>query len=88
MTNPFSSRLVPLNGPARDIVPVTPDDAVDLPKVAVSLYVEGAGSVAFVTEAGETRTVTVPDFMLLPVGVRRVMATGTTATGLHAMVVQ
>lgn len=34
------------------------------------------------------RTVTVADQTLLPVGVRRVHATGTTATGLHALVLR
>ena len=88
MTNPFASRLVPLSGPARDLMPVAPDDASDLSKTAVSLYVETGGSLSLVTEAGEARDVTVPDFMVLPWGVRRVNATGTTASGIHALVIQ
>lgn len=76
MTNPFASRLVPLSGPARDLMPVTPDDAADLSTTAVSLYVETGGTLSLVTEA---RAVTVPDFMVLPLGVRRVNATGTSA---------
>lgn len=88
MTNPFATRLVSLNGPARDLVPVTPDDGVDLPQIAVSLYIETGGSVSLITEAGVARDVQVPDHMILPVGVRRVQATGTTASGIHALIVQ
>jgi len=88
MTNPFASRLVPLSGPARDLMPVTPDDAADLSTTAVSLYVETGGTLSLVTEAGEARGVTVPDFMVLPLGVRRVNATGTSAAGIHALVIQ
>ncbi len=87
MKNPFANRTAAPGGPARDIAPVTPNDSTDLPNVAVALYAEGAGTIAFVTEAGELRTVGVTDYALLPVGVRRVHATGTTATGLHALMV-
>lgn len=88
MTNPFASRLVPLSGPARDLMPVTPDDSTDLSQTAVSLYVETGGSLSLITEAGEARSLSVPDFMVLPLGVRRVNATGTTASGIHALVIQ
>lgn len=87
MTNPFSRRVSSLSGPGIDYVPITPDDAVDLPDVAASLYVEGAGSVAFVSVKGATRTVAVPDFGWVVCGVQRVLATGTTASGIHAVVV-
>ena len=88
MGNPFSGRAAPVSGPATDIVPVTPDDAADLPKAAIALYVEGAGTVAIDTVTGSaTRMVAATDCMLLPVSVRRVRATGTTATGVHALVI-
>lgn len=86
MTNPFENRISSLSGPARDLLPVTPNDSVDLAKVAVGLFVQTGGAVSIVTVAGGTRTVTVPDFSVLPVGVTRVRATGTTATGIHALV--
>ncbi len=88
MTNPFASRLVSLNGPARDLIPVTPDDNTDLAITAVSLYIETGGTLALITEAGQAREVVVPDFMVLPLGVGRVKATGTTASGIHALVIQ
>ncbi|SET86804.1 spike base protein, RCAP_Rcc01079 family [Oceanicella actignis] len=88
MANPFSGRAVPLAGPATDIVPVTPDDAVDLPDAAIALFVTVGGDVVIDTvRGGGPRTVTVADQTLLPVGVTRVRATGTTAAGIHALVI-
>lgn len=86
MNNPFAKRASSLQGPASDIQPVTPNDSTDLPGVAIALYVETGGALAIVTVAGQERTVELPDFALLPVGVRRVAATGTTASGIHALV--
>ncbi len=40
MTNPFSSHVSSLSGPARDIVPVTPSDTTNLPDAAIGLYVQ------------------------------------------------
>jgi hypothetical protein len=87
MSNPFQNRARPLNGPSRDLEPVGPNDSADLPNVAMALYVESGGAVTFVSEKGSTRTVTLGDFAILPTGVRRVLATGTTATGIHAFTV-
>lgn len=87
MTNPFANRAMHLSGPARDISPVTPDDTTPLPHVAVALYVETGGTVSIVTEKGQTRSVRVADFAILPVGVSQVRASGTTASGIHALLV-
>lgn len=87
MTNPFSRRASSLSGPGIDYVPVTPDDAADLADVAASVYVEAGGTVSFVSIKGATRTVTVPDFGWIVCGASRILATGTTATGIHAVVV-
>lgn len=84
--NPFKIRETSLAGPVTDILPVTPSDSTDLALVAVSLYVQSGGTIALVTVAGQTRTLTVADYSYLPVGVSRVLATGTTATGIHALV--
>lgn len=89
MTNPYGGRAAPLSGPATDLLPVTPDDALDLPQAALALYVETGGTVVLDTLSGDApRSVTVGDRALLPVAVRRVRATGTTAAGLHALVVR
>lgn len=87
MANPFDSRATTIAGPARDYVPVTPSNDTDLADVAIALYVEGAGDVSFVSLAGETRTVGVTDYGYILCGVRRVRSTGTTATGIHALVI-
>lgn len=84
--NPFASRVTPLSGPAHDALPVTPDDGNDLPQVAVGLYVEAGGVVVIDTVSGATRSLSVADFTILPIGLRRVRATGTTASGIHALV--
>lgn len=87
MTNPFENRTSSLAGPATDIIPVTPDDTTDLPDVAIALYVETGGNLAVLTARGGSRSLTVADNSILPVGIRRVNATGTTAMGIHAMVI-
>lgn len=86
MTNPFKNRMPSLNGPATDLLPVTPSDSATLPHTALAIYVETAGTVVLVTAAGAQRTVKVADFAILPVGVQAVRATGTTASGIHALV--
>lgn len=88
MSNPFSGRAPSLNGPVNDIVPVTPNDGVDLADVAVAIYVETGGTLTVTTEAEQIRTVTLSDNAILPVGVRRVFATGTSASGIHAFTVK
>ena len=87
MFDPFEDRTPSAQGPANDLAPVTPSDSTDLPSVAIALYVETGGALSFVSQAGESRTVALADFAILPVGVRRVMATGTTAASIHAFVV-
>lgn len=84
--NPFENRIAALSGPATDAIPVTPDDSTDLPHVAIGLYIENAGLLSVLTVTGETRILSVAGFSILPVGVRRVNATGTTASGIHALV--
>lgn len=87
MSNPFTTRTPSLSGPATDIVPVTPDDGTDLTEAAIALYVEVGGNVSFVSIKGASRNVMVGSNAILPVGAKRVLATGTTATGIHAMVI-
>lgn len=84
--NPFQNRASSLSGPATDVQPVTPNDTTDLSNVAVALYIETGGMIVVDTVAGETRIMSVADFSIMPVGVRRVRATGTTATGIHGLV--
>lgn len=77
-----------LAGTFGDMVDVVPDDSADLPRPAVKLYIETGGALV-VTPLSGTAAVTlqVPDFADLPLNVRRVHATGTTAAGIKAFVV-
>ncbi|WP_066706945.1 spike base protein, RCAP_Rcc01079 family [Celeribacter ethanolicus] len=87
MSNPFAGRFLGASGPAFDLVPVVSSDAVEFESVAVALYIETGGDLSFVSALGRARTVKVGDLSILPVGVKQVMATGTTASGIHAFVV-
>lgn len=82
MSNPFEKVSLGPAGPATDLLPVTPDDGVDLPVVASALYAEAGGTVVIDTLHG-ARTVALADYSYVLVAVRRVRATGTTATGHH-----
>jgi len=87
MNNPFKNRMPSLNGPSSDLFSVTPSDSVDLEAMALALYIETGGTLVVTTASGDVRTVSVNDFSILPVGARRIHATGTTASGIHAFIV-
>lgn len=84
MPHAFSDRVPSLNGPAFDVSTVMPSDGTDLEFPAIALLVTTGGDLSIVTALGTTRTITVPDQMLLPVAVTRVRATDTTASGIIA----
>lgn len=64
---------------------ITANDAVDLPQVSV-VFVGGAGNVKVTTANGDDVTFSgVAAGMVLPVQVRRVWSTGTTATLMTAI---
>jgi hypothetical protein len=86
-TQPFTSRNTLLAGIGRDVLPVTPSDSADIVpgSVAMGIICKGdAGDVAFVTAAGVQRTYPIEAGETLPVGIARILATGTTATGIWA----
>lgn len=87
MSNPFANRAPSLNGPATDIRPVVPSDSTDLPVVACAIYAETGGVVVIDTLHGVQRSVRVADMAILPVAVRRVRQTGTTALNIHVLTV-
>jgi len=79
------------DGVIRDWIPVTPNDGTDNVKgtasdIVVGFYVTVGGAVAFTTDGG-TRTVTFPDNCIVYCStVSRILSTGTTATGIHSLV--
>ena len=74
-----------LTGAVLDIQPVTPHDTNYFESVAIGLYITVGGTVAFTTANDQERTVTVPDNFYLVCSCKRVK-TGSTATGIHALV--
>ena len=64
---------------------VTPNDGVDLPELTRALNVAGAGNIALVTEGGSSVTINVAAGVVFPINARRILATGTTATGIVAL---
>lgn len=100
MSNPFGNRRdnTPLSsGMARTMVAVTPNDDDDnvgtdpvdgtTPNIAIGLYIETAGDVTFLDADGNTvAPVAVPNNFYLVCGVKRVLATNTTATGIWALI--
>lgn len=66
---------------------ITPSDSVDLPSVTRGVYVGGDGNVVAVSEAGVAVTfANASAGAILPIRARRINATGTTATGLVALI--
>lgn len=89
MTN-FASYSPTSTDPGLDVMPVTPSDSIDLPKMARAIRckpVTGApGTLRVTTRAGEVRDTEIGAGELFMVQIVRVHATGTTATGLEAVV--
>lgn len=72
--------------PATQIYAVTPNDSADLTNAARSLYITVGGTIKITTIGDTTETVTVPSNFYLLCQVKRVWATGTTATGIFALI--
>jgi hypothetical protein len=65
---------------------VTPSDTADLPNGdAQGIHVVGAGAVAVQLDGVNTAVLTLGANSLVPCNVSRVLATGTTATGISAL---
>lgn len=79
-------------GLVRDWIPVTPNNDADNLSISdyntlVGFYVTVGGAVVFTVD-GTDRTVTFPANFFVPCsGATRIKATGTTATGIFALVI-
>lgn len=80
----FSDVSRTISGPATRGVAVTPNDSTDLAFASRAISVNGSGDVAVVTLDGDTVTVTLAAGVLHPIRAKRVLSTGTTATGIVA----
>lgn len=86
MTDAHAHRTPSAAAPARRAAAVTPNDAADLPQVAKALYLGGGGDLAIVPADGPG-TVVLKDHApgYVPIQVRRVLATATTAADVVAL---
>lgn len=72
--------------PATTIIEIDPNDATDLPEVSAALNVATPGTVRVTTKAGTTGTIFIAAGVVFPIRVTRVWETGTSATGICALV--
>lgn len=80
----WSGVFSPIFGPATRATPVVPNDGQDLGHICSALYVGTIGDVRLVTFGFETVTF-VAASGIIPIRARRVLASGTTASGILAL---
>lgn len=74
------------SAPAASYAAITPSDTVDLTYLTRFVYVGGAGNVVAIDRDGNAVTFTaVPAGTVLPIRVKRINSTNTTATALVAL---
>lgn len=81
----FSKSYDRIESQARAWATVTPSDSASLTTVPKGLYIGGAGNIALRGEDGTDVTFAVLAGAFLPLCPVRVLATGTTATGIVAL---
>ncbi|PHS27728.1 MAG: hypothetical protein COA85_04930 [Robiginitomaculum sp.] len=87
MSDPFPYTATGMSGPAIDAFAITPDDAIDLAQITRALYSGAGGDLAVIMQGGGAVTFkAVPAGVILPLRVKRVMSTGTTALDLRGLV--
>jgi hypothetical protein len=89
MANPFKYLQTNPTGLIRNWLAVTPNDSADnvgTGNVAVGLFVTVGGTVTWTDVDGNDVTATIPSNFYLTCSVARVKSTGTTATGIFALI--
>jgi len=82
----FSARAQSSVGPAMTLAPVSPADDADLPGGSTrAIFVGGAGDLTVMDAGGAAVTIVSAAHQYHPIAVRRVLATGTTATAIVAL---
>lgn len=87
ISDPFETFTHDLSSPIGGGFDITPDNAADLAKMTRALMVSAPGNVAVVLRNGDT--ITLPSLTPgggYPFRVVRVLATGTTATGVKGLI--
>jgi hypothetical protein len=84
VTDPFKSHATALTSPARKGFSVTPNDSADLSVTCRALFVGSAGDVSVILADDSSSVVfkNVPAGTVMPISVKRVEATLTTATDI------
>ena len=82
MSDQFANRQSGLDSPASDLHPITPDDGADLAVWTRAITATNPGTIRVTAIGGTVATLYLAAGPVLPVRVRRVWATGTTATGI------
>lgn len=86
MSDAFSTHADSVFSPARRLRAVTPSDSTDLTAGIAKALLIGVGGTISVIAADDTAAVTLTvEAGILPVRVKRVRATGTTATSIVAL---
>jgi hypothetical protein len=87
MADRFQNTAPSLSGPASHGFSVTPSDSALLSETTRGLYVGTSGDIAALTVSGASITLpSVPAGSLLPLRLTKIMATGTTASGIVGLV--
>jgi len=80
MPDRFSGYAKSFDAPASDGFQITPDDITELVEVTRGLYIGSAGTVVAVLASGnEVTLANIPSGTLLPMRVKQIKTTGTTA---------
>ena len=82
MADDFKNYASGLTAPANHLANVKPDDGADLANVSRGILLGGAGDVTVTTLGGDTVTLTLAAGVAHAIRVKRVHATGTTATNI------
>jgi hypothetical protein len=88
MTDLYGGTGDDLDGPASRLRTITPSDTAPLPLASKAIYVGGTGDITIVavSDAQAVTLPAVPAGTVLRIRAAKVMATGTTATNLVALV--
>jgi hypothetical protein len=81
----FQGNIPGLHSPAIKIESVTPSDTVDLVAVTRAINVAVSGVVKLITADGTTGDIYVAAGVAFPIRASRILATGTTASGIRGL---
>ncbi|MBA4049013.1 MAG: hypothetical protein C0476_10780 [Sphingomonas sp.] len=87
MTDSFSTRADSVSAPATRARPVVPSDTVALPEIPKALYVGAGGTITMrgALDSADSVWAGVPSGSVVPFRPSHVRATGTTASGILAL---